>query len=323
MHFLCFRPERLQTCQASHKVNNLTLSYSKLPCDQESPLLPSVTTFLPEQAKWPVERRYFPLSICWRGGDRGEVGDRGSPHSSLFCCRLVPRHLLHGDLWVLSLFYTCPHSPPTHWTFSPSYLSDSLGTFGLPDKRQCSTEAPSYLGSNYLWAASRPEMCAPQVLLIHLGCLKYNASPYTAFDSKKGRGKFLLEGSIICCLYIHIYIYICFKKSSNNKIPSKMPTGRELPGRKGQCLQRSSWRSGRPCSPDACVARGRASTTPGVQRKCILMGTTKQNKSHPKSTKQRFLLEERDRQSKPSWSVCLSLPTCNRFDLPFISIVTI
>uniref|UniRef100_A0A8B9RW28 Uncharacterized protein n=1 Tax=Accipiter nisus TaxID=211598 RepID=A0A8B9RW28_9AVES len=49
MHFLCFRPERLQTCQGCHKANNLTLSHSKLPCDQELPLWPSMTTFLPEQ----------------------------------------------------------------------------------------------------------------------------------------------------------------------------------------------------------------------------------------------------------------------------------
>lgn len=64
------------------------------------------------------------------------------------------------------------------------------------------------------------------------------------------------------------------------------------------------------------LAKEGASTRPGVQRKCILMGTTKRNKSHPKSTKQCFLLEKRDRLGKSRWSVCPSLPTYNNLIFP-------
>lgn len=136
MHFLCFRPERLQTCPGCHKANNLTLSHSKLPCDQELPLWPSMTTFLPEQAKWSVKRRYFPLFICWREGDYGEVGDQASPPFQfilLLSCASPP--IAQGFVCFVTGLHLSPLPSHALNLFTLLSLSDSLATFGLPDKK--------------------------------------------------------------------------------------------------------------------------------------------------------------------------------------------
>lgn len=147
----------------------------------------------------------------------------------LLSCTLSP---IAWGLVVLSLFMPVlaplPCTEPFH-----SLISCQIAWAHLDCLIRDSTETPR---SNYLRAASRPEIDASKVLSDAprtSWVTEYNAAPYTAFDSKKGRGKFLLQGSI-CCLYIY------FRKSSNNKLLSKVPRRREVWGREGQCLQHSS-----------------------------------------------------------------------------------
>lgn len=151
-------------------------------------------------------------------------GTKPPPHSSLFCCCPVPHHPLHRDLCVLSLVYTCPRSPPTHWTFSPSYLCQIAWPHLDCLIRNCSTEAPNYLRSNYFWAASRPEICASRILLrlgdwiwcfsLHNLCLQ--------------QGKRQIPVARLSNLLL-MYRYIKKKNQQNTKKPTKPVTIKSCP----------------------------------------------------------------------------------------------
>lgn len=85
---------------------------------------------------------------------------------------------------------------------------------------------------------------------------------------------------------------------------------RELPGRKGRCLQRRR-RPWRRCQHNTRSAKKmHLNGTNPSETKAIL---------NPQSSASYW---RRDRPHQSAWSVCPSLPTY-RFDLPFIAIVTI
>lgn len=180
MHFLCFRPERSRIGQEYYKGKNFPLS--KLPLEQDLPLFAFSAHFST------TEVNDFPragIFLIWRGGDWG----KSSPHSSLFCCYLGP----HNPCSVS--FATILHlSPPMHLDLPPSYLSDSQMGLDCLIRESRHQVISSYLGSNCTRAAAKPEICAP---LIPLGPLSRSFS-LPALDSRKGRGKFSLQGSVIC-----------------------------------------------------------------------------------------------------------------------------
>lgn len=173
MHFLCFRPEGFQTGQGCHKGISLSPNYLE---NSNCLFLPSVPIFLPERVNDLPKAGVF---LIWRRGDWGE----GSPHSSLFCCYLVP----HNPCTVH--FTTTLHlSPPMHLDLSPPYLSGSQ--MGL----DCLIREGRH---RVISGQTAPSCCQARDLCPTLGPLSTSFS-LPALDSRKGRGKFCLQGSVIC-----------------------------------------------------------------------------------------------------------------------------
>lgn len=104
---------------------------------------------------------------------------------------------------ILPPFYTSPL--PCTWTFHP-LISDSQMGLDCLIRESRHRVISSYLsGSNCTRAAARPEICAPLILL---GPLSRSFS-LPALDSRKGKGKFCLQGSsnlLIVFIYTCIYI---------------------------------------------------------------------------------------------------------------------
>lgn len=233
--------------------------------------------FFHQRSEWSAQSRHFPYLEGW-GGDWG----KSFPHSRLFCCYLGP----HNPCRVR--FTTILHlSPPMHLDLSPPYLSDSQMGLDCLIRESRHRVISSYLGSNCTRAAARPEICAPLIALRPLS----RSFSLPALDSRKGRGKFSLKGSVICwlCLYVSTYIF----KTQLNPVQS---TSEERFSREGRAETLV------PC----CLRGQRTFQHPESAKKMHPDGNNQAKQNHPKSTEQR-LLQGRCRLGKSGWAVSVSL----------------
>lgn len=118
---------------------------------------------------------------------------------------------------------------------------------------------------------------------------------------QEGKRKILLA-RLSNLLIVFIYIYICIK----NPIKScpKYQRGEICQGGKAKD------------SVPFCLCGRRTSQNPGSAKKMHPNGNNQAKQNHPKSTKQRFLLQGRHRLGKSGSAVCPSVPTDNHLIFP-------